>query len=89
MFAYVLIKQDKTVIINNQQELLHERDSLENALKNQYEKIKKYESNIDSLEGLKSKIKYIYIEKDRKIDSASANDVAADFEKLFAANNVK
>ena len=68
--------------------LKKERDSLNSLYFNSLEKIGCYKSQIDSLQNLKRKIKYVYIEKYKEIDSANAIDVYNKFKDIFSKNNI-
>jgi len=49
----------------------------------------KFQAKIDSLQTLKVKPVIIYVDKTKKIDSASAGAVINDLSHIFADNNIK
>jgi hypothetical protein len=87
----------KTGIPNYNEEYFDKKvDSLNCLNSILFLKVKVYEAKVDSftkeyeeLEKEKSKIKYIYVKKANKIDSAFANDLVSEFKSVFAENNVK
>ena len=49
----------------------------------------RFQARIDSLQKLKIKPVIIYVDKTKKIDSASAGYVLNDFSRIFADNGIK
>jgi hypothetical protein len=80
---------DDTLFKKRESELKQRIDSLDNLVKIEIENKIKYEQKLDSLQKLKEKIKYIYVSKNNKIDSASVSDVVSEFKSIFAEGNVK
>lgn len=70
-------------------ELLLEKDSLINVIRQTFDKTKEYEQKIDSLQKLKSKISYVYINKYKEVDSSYAVGVADKFTSIFAKSGIR
>lgn len=62
--------------------LLNQIDSIENKSDSLLLKI-------DSLQGVKVKIKYVYEKEFKRLDSSSANTILHEYFKLFTKHNIK
>jgi hypothetical protein len=80
---------DNTLFQKRESELKQTIDSLQNIVNSEILIRDKYEQKLDSLQNLKEKIKYVYVSKNNKIDSASVSDVVSEFKSIFAEGNVK
>jgi spore coat polysaccharide biosynthesis protein SpsF (cytidylyltransferase family) len=50
---------------------------------------KKRDAYIDSLETLKPKVTYVYLEKSKEIDSAHSNAIVNEFSDIFTNNGIE
>ena len=80
---------DDSLFKQRESELKQRIDSLQSVVNNETLIRDKYEQKLDSLQNIKEKIKYVYVSKNNKIDSASVSDVVSQFKSVFADGHVK
>lgn len=88
-FAPKPVPYDKKLFEDEIRKLNNEKKQLDSAYAVEKGKTKSFVSQIDSLEKLKQKPIYVYIEKTKQIDNASANGVVSELNNVFAGSNIK
>ena len=72
-----------------QKQLQAEKDSLLNLITKNFKEVDNYRHTIDSLQGLKKGVKYVYIQKYKEVDSTYAVGLVDKFDDLFAKSGIK
>ena len=80
---------DDSVYIKKENELRREIDSLSNVVKIETQTKNSYINKIDSLTKIKKRVRYVYVQKTKKIDTASVNYLIKEFKSVFSTSGVK
>lgn len=94
VYAYLYYKPEPIVFDDHLLREIQNNLEMENkSLQDQVEQLAttndKKEKLIDSLQSLKPKIKYVYIQKSNEIDSASVGTLINEFAHIFATSHIK
>lgn len=96
IFALMWYLNKKTALpINNsyyekrQKQLQAEKDSLLNLITKNFNDVDNYRHTIDSLQGLKKGVEYVYIQKYKEVDNTYAVGLVDKFDDLFAKSGIK
>jgi len=78
---------DEKIYQQKENELKSKIDSLDKLLINESKNKNEFKHKMDSLESLKPKLKYVYVIKEKEIDTASVPNIINKFKDLFAEGN--